>query len=101
MKPVYSTNAGKRISAYVLMKYNEKAGLIHVHHGEGRTYCDVFLSGIESGYAQGIASGYGYDKCNTCIANALNKVYKTEYFDQNNWSKNLIDNYGIIVLQAI
>ena len=77
MKYVNDTKAAKSISAYILMRDSEVVGKILVHHGESRTFCNVWIDGYASkgNYClYGSASGYGYNKGNAAIAKAIGSI---------------------------
>ena len=77
MKYVNETKAAKSISAYLLMRNGEVVGKILVHHGEGRTFCNVWIDDYASkgNYClYGSASGYGYNKENAAIAAAIKSI---------------------------
>ena len=77
MKYVNDTKAAKSISAYILMRDSDVVGKILVHHGESRTFCNVWIDGYASkgNYClYGSASGYGYNKENAAIAAAIGSI---------------------------
>lgn len=77
MKYVTNTKAAKSISAYILMRGSDVVGKILVHHGDSRTFCNVWIDDYVSkgNYClYGSASGYGYNKENAAIAAAIKSI---------------------------
>ena len=122
MKRVQETKSAKSISAYVIMRKNKFIGKIQVHHGEGRTFCNIWIDDYECNgiyCLHGSASGYGYNKENAAIANAIasitgrwdwsNKkkryVHKAVKFDvsalESSGPRALEDMFNCTVIQAI
>ena len=76
-KYVLETKAAKSISAYILMRKEDVIGKILVHHGDSRTFCNVWIDGYASkgNYClYGSARGYGYNKENVAIAEAISSI---------------------------
>ncbi len=77
MKYVNDTKAAKSISAYILMRGGDVVGKILVHHGDSRTFCNVWIDDYaskENYCLYGSASGYGYNKENAAIAAAIKSI---------------------------
>lgn len=77
MKRVQETKSAKSISAYVILRKNKFIGKIQVHHGEGRTFCNIWIDDYACKtnlMLYGSASGYGYNKENACIADAIASI---------------------------
>lgn len=68
MKQVRETQAGKAISAYVVLKDGKICATIHAHYSKGGVVTvDVWEDRLTY---QGRAGGYGYDKFTAALAGA-------------------------------
>lgn len=82
---VSDTKAGKSIHCYLIMplKGKESIGKILVHHGTGTTFCNIWIKDyVTSNYVIdlsayllfGYSSGYGFNRENAAISNAINQI---------------------------
>lgn len=121
MKYVSQTAAGKSISAYIIFKDGKSVGKCHVHHGNSRTFVNLWLDGLTCGVeyvneflpectiycAYGSASGYGYNKEDSALRDAVRKFIDSPWKEYEHYSKfdsrgiETLHDYGYEVIQVI
>ena len=117
MKYVNDSKAAKSISAYIILKDGEFVGKCQVHHGDSRTYVNLWLEGFDCGVkkgedyttycAYGQASGYGYNKEHSAVCHAIREFIQDTFKEYKDYSQFdgrgilALEDYGYVVMQAI
>lgn len=107
MKQVRETNAGKSISAWVILKNGVHVATIQAFYGDsGQVSVDVWhtapiVDGSFPELQQGYASGYGYDKFTAALAGmTICGVLMTDHCATNDQTFELLKQYQIKVTRA-